>query len=688
MQSRNKYPIVNRDISWIDFNNRVLAEAKNKSLPLLERILTLSFVASNRDEYFMVRVASIYNDLKNKNTKNKKNLKSILNNIRKKIATMEEDIDATIDTLRSELKNIGINIYTKIPNDKKIYDWTKEVFKTKIAALLTPISISANSPMPLIKGKVLNLAIFLTDSQNSFINIKLPESMPRLILMPSDGETKNYILLDTIISEHIQSVFSDKKVKNVLLYRILRNAEVDPSDISNIKTDDFLNSIKAVLEIRKKGGVMRLDVSKNAPEELVKILSNCYQISKNEVYRLSSPLDANGFLKSLYSLEGLEEYKYKKFVPYYPKRLKEQNIFDAIKENDELLFHPYDSFEPIIDLLKTAAEDPKVLAIKQTLYRVSGNSPIIAALIEAAKAGKQVTVFIELKARFDEQNNIIWGEMMQRAGCQVIYGLMNLKTHSKITLIIRQEDENLVNYLHLGTGNYHDGTAKSYTDLSLLTCNEKLGNDAVQFFHILTGFGHTKGMNSLITAPNTLRDTLSKLIMHEAEKASLGIPASIDAKMNALVDPKIVKALYKASMAGVKINLIVRSACSLVPGIKDISENITVKSIVGRHLEHCRIFRFNNGGEPLLYLSSADWMPRNLDKRVELMFPIKNEEIRERIESIFDMQLKDNQKSWILQSDGSYHKIDDAEIVNAVNCQEEFIKNYGMRFVDEEEDGE
>lgn len=673
---KGAFPFIDRDTSWIAFNNRVLAEAQDPSLPLLERALVLSFVESNKDEFFMVRLASHYNAQKGNKNKDKKSNKALLSHLQEKLINMDKAVDSCYNEICEELKLEGIEIHSKIPQNEEVKQWAKEVFKSRIASLLTPIAILPTRPFPLVKGKSMHLAVMLDDQPGSWATIKIPETMPRLLLMPSNDGMAHYIPLECIIQEHLSFVFGGRKIRQSIPYRVLRDAEAAFTDV---ETGDFLSNIRQVLQSRKRGRVMRLEVPKHISPELVNLLQVAFDISNKETYKQSSPLELASLLRAIYSVDGKEELKYKKYQPYCPEELQSGNLFDAISEKDHLLFHPYDSFDPVIRLIHDSINDPQVLAIKQTLYRVSGNSPIIAALIEAAKAGKQVTVFIELKARFDEQNNIIWGEMMERAGCQVIYGLPGLKTHSKITLIVRNENDKPKHYLHLGTGNYHDGTAKSYTDLSLLSCNQKLGNDAVQFFHILTGYGRTSGMNSLITAPDTLRDKLSALIAHEAELAEQGVEARIDAKMNALVDPKIVESLYKASQAGVKINLIVRSACSLVPGIEGISENIRVISIVGRHLEHARIFRFSNDGEPLMFASSADWMPRNLDKRVELMFPIKSEEIRKRLEYILKVQLMDTEKAWELQADGRYVRMRNKAHSLPINAQECFMQSKTLR---------
>ncbi len=670
----DKQPMTDRDLSWIMFNNRVMAEATDVNLPLLERALSLSFVSSNEDEFFMVRVAALYNTKKLTKGIDKRFVKDLISEIRRNIVDMDNNMDAIAEGIRNELKTKGIHIYTKMPNDENIIKWSKEVFKTRIAPLLTPIAILPTRPFPLAKGKSLHMAVMLDDQPGSWATVKMPDKMPRLLMVPSDDGKTRMMLLDAIIAEHISSIFGRRKIRYLTPYRILRDAEAEFTDI---ETGDFLSSVRGVLKTRKRGDVMRLEVSKNAPQELVALLAESFKIKSREIYYLSSPLDTASYMRALYKIPGFDELRYPKYEPYMTKELAENNLFDEISKGDILLFHPYESFDPIVRLLKDAAQDPNVLAIKQTLYRVSGDSPIIAALIEAAQLGKQVTVFIELKARFDEENNIIWGEMMERAGCQVIYGLPGLKTHSKITLVVRNEGDTTKHYLHLGTGNYHDGTAKSYTDLSLLTVNEKLGNDAMQFFHILTGYGQTTGMNSLITAPDTLRDKLMALIRRETENAKAGIPARIDGKMNALVDTKIIRALYKASQAGVKIKLMVRSACCLMPGIPGLSENIKVRSIVGRHLEHARIYRFANGGEPEMYLSSADWMPRNLDKRVELMFPIKNEEIRQRIDEIMEIQHLDTVKAWELTPSGHYVRVRNMHPKHVLNAQEVFMATHG-----------
>lgn len=677
MQKKKKMKtmISNRELSWIKFNNRVLAEAQDKSLPLLERALTLSFVSSNEAEFFMVRVASNLQSYKKAKTeKDKKKYSKLLKDIRNDICDMDETQDSLVEEITELLIKKNLIIHTKIPDDETLAKWCYDVFSNRISPLLTPMAIMPNRPFPLIKGKSLNIAAVLNDQPGSWATIKLPDSLPRMMIMPSNDNRTHIILLETLVLKYLEQVFGGRKVRYSTCYRLIRNAEAEFTDV---ETGDFLSSVRGVLQKRKRGRVVRLDMPEKTAPQLVSMLSDCFKVTPEKIYKHKAPLNIASMMKSLYSVPGFEELRYKKYIPRLPQRILSNDLFTEIAKKDILLFHPYDSFDPIVIMIEKASQDPQVLAIKQTLYRVSGDSPIIAALIAAAKAGKQVTVFIEIKARFDEQNNILCGELMERAGCQVLYGISGLKTHSKITLIVRQEEELIRNYLHLGTGNYHDITAKSYTDLSLLTADEKLGNDAVQFFHILTGYGNTTGMNSLIAAPDTLRDKLTALIRTETQNAKAGLPARIDGKMNALVDKKIIAELYKASCAGVKINLIVRSACCLIPGVPNLSENISVISIVGRHLEHARIFRFENACEPKLFLSSADWMPRNLDKRVELMFPIKDNDIKERIENILKLQQADNVKASKLNNKGIYEPLKTKAMNYKLNAQEVLMRTHG-----------
>nr|MCR5655392.1 polyphosphate kinase 1 [Lachnospiraceae bacterium] len=486
---------------------------------------------------------------------------------------------------------------------------------------------------------------------------QVPSVLSRVIEIPSakNVEGRSFIFLEEVIARNMEALFLNYEIVAVCPFRIMRNADLS---IEEEEAEDLLAEIEKQLKKRQWGEAIRLELPTGVSKELLKIVRKELDISQEEIYTVSGPLDLT-VLMQLYGIDGFEHLKDKKYKPQPVVLLPEGcNIFDEIKKQDILLHHPYETFQPVVDFVKSAAKDPGVLAIKQTLYRVSGNSPIIAALAQAAENGKQVSVLVELKARFDEENNIVWAKKLEQAGCHVIYGLVGLKTHSKITLIVRKEDDGIRRYVHLGTGNYNDSTAKLYTDLGLLTCREDIGEDATAVFNMLSGYSEPKGWNKLSVAPLWLKDRFLYLIKREQRFAESGEEAHITAKMNSLCDPDIIAALYEASTAGVTIDLIVRGICCLRTGVKGVSENIRVRSVVGTFLEHSRIFCFENGGSKEYYLASADWMPRNLNKRVEIMFPIEQEDLKERVAHVLDCLLRDTKKAQLLHDDGTYERVD------------------------------
>ena len=530
--------------------------------------------------------------------------------------------------------------------------------------VLTAMAVDSSRPFPLIRNKSLNIGALITrkeaeegkEQEMDFATVQVPSVLPRVVVLPEgkNGE-KRGILMEEVIERNIGKLFLNYNVVCAHPYRIMRNADlsIDEDDAS-----DLLKEIQKQLKKRQWGEVIRLEVEEGIDERLLKILEKEFHIKKQDIFFIPGPLDLT-FLMKLYGIEGFDSLKTPKYIPQpVPGMNEEEDIFTQIRKGDILLHHPYMTFDPVVDFVRQAAKDPDVLAIKQTLYRVSGNSPIIAALAQAAENGKQVSVLVELKARFDEENNINWAKMLEKAGCHVIYGLVGLKTHSKITLVVRREEDGIRRYVHLGTGNYNDSTAKLYTDCGILTCAEPIGEDATAVFNMLSGYSEPKKWNYLSVAPIWLRDKFLKLIEREKDNAKAGKPAHIIAKMNSLCDQKIIAALYEASAAGVKIELIIRGICCLKVGIPGISENISVRSIVGNFLEHSRIFYFLNNGQEELYMGSADWMPRNLDKRVEILFPVLDEKLKKEVKHILDIQLADNVKAHVMQADGSYGKID------------------------------
>ncbi len=660
----------NRELSWLSFNHRVLEEAKNLENPILERGKFLAIVSSNLDEFFMVRVASLKEQVKA--DYNKADFSGMTPNMQLEAISerthkmVEEQYNSYARSYVPMLKKAGIEILETKELNTEQKKYIKRYFKDFVYQVLTPLAVDSSRPFPHILNKSLNVAVLLKkDGKNQFATVQVPSVLPRFVKLPASAEgKKSFILLENIIIEFIEDLFLGCDVISASPYRLTRNGDLQ---VDEDEANDLLLEIEKSLKKRKWGEAIRLEVSRNIDKKLFKKLNNAVGLEKEDIYYINGPIDIT-FLMKLSFLKGYDHLRFEKFSPVVNEKLSDMSsIFRAIREEDILLSHPFDSFEPVVDLIKKAAMDKKVLAIKQTLYRVSGDSPIIGALAVAAESGKQVTVLVELKARFDEENNIAWARRLEKAGCHVIYGLVGLKTHSKVTLIVRREDSGIKRYVHLGTGNYNDTTAKLYTDMGLLTANEIIGSDVSAIFNTITGYSEPPKLQLLTMAPTGLRDRFYSLINRETENAKAGKPASITAKMNSLCDQGIIKELYKASRAGVKIHLIVRGICSLVPGVEGVSENIKVSSIVGKYLEHSRVYIFNNAGNQEIYLSSADWMPRNLNRRVELLFPILSDEIKERINHIIDLQLRDTIKSKIKNQNNEYLRIDrrGKELINS-----------------------
>ena len=658
----------NRELSWIGFNERVLSEARDKNIPLFERLKFLSITASNLDEFFMIRVASLkdmvhagYEKPDIAGMTPKEQLKAISG---KTHELVESQYRVYTRSLIPSLKHIGLHIISRHEDlSKSQAEFADEYFEENIYPVLTPMAMDSSRPFPLVRNKTLNLGSLIKkkDSKKNkevleFATVQVPSVLPRFVELPAGKDGERYlILLEEIIERNIGKLFLSYDVVCTHPYRIMRNADLSYDED---EAADLLKEIEKQLKKRQWGEVIRLEVEEGMDKRLLKILKTEFSSKDEDIFAISGPLDLT-FLMKMYGLDGYEAYKTEKYVPQpVPALQNEDDIFTNIRKGDILLHHPYHTFDPVVDFVRRAAKDPDVLAIKQTLYRVSGNSPIIAALAQAAENGKQVSVLVELKARFDEENNIVWAKMLEKAGCHVIYGLLGLKTHSKITLVVRREETGIRRYVHLGTGNYNDSTAKQYTDLGLLTCREKIGQDATAVFNMLSGYSEPSTWNKLVVAPLWMRNRFLHLINMEAEHAKKGQKARIVAKMNSLCDRDIIAALYAASAAGVKIDLIVRGICCLKTGIPGISENITVRSIVGNFLEHARIFYFYSNGQEEIYMGSADWMPRNLDKRVEIIFPVEDENLKQELKHILHIQLEDNVKAHILQPDGTYIKPD------------------------------
>lgn len=693
----------NRELSWLEFNNRILHEARDTKNPLLERLNFLAITASNLDEFYIVRVASL-RDMASVNFEERdiagltvnEQLSLIDDKTRKLMHLMYSTYTRSlVPSLKQE--QIYISYYDELPPEMQ--STCDEYFKTELYPILTPMAVDQSRPFPLIYNRMLNLCVMLdgkgiVDSHKDdeqrivYATLQVPNVVPRLFKIEGDNNEVILIPIESIIRANLDMLFTRQMVLGSGCYRIMRNADLD---IDEDEAEDLLKEIEEQVRKRRYGQIIRLEVEDDINPDILDYIIDELKISKEDIFSVAGPIDLT-FLSKVNSLVGKDRYndlRYPEHTPAAPAMFDESldNIFDQIKAKDRLVHHPYESFEPVLEFVRQAARDPNVLAIKQTLYRVSSKSPIIASLLEAARNGKQVMVLVELKARFDEQNNINWAKKLEDAGCHVIYGLVGLKTHSKITLVVRKEEDGIRRYLHLATGNYNDITAKIYTDIGLFTASESFGEDASEFFNMLSGYSIPSTWRKLVAAPIWMKDYFIKNIRREAEFAKEGKPSRIVAKINSLVDGTIINELYKASKAGVKIDLIVRGICCLKAGIPELSENITVRSITGRFLEHSRIFLFNNGGNEDLYLASADWMPRNLDRRVELMFPVEDPDCRSRIMEILDIELSDTMRANYLYPDGNYHKLDLRGKVK-IDSQQELIRladeAVADRFVEEE----
>lgn len=675
----------NRELSWLGFNERILGEARDKKNPLFERLKFLSITASNLDEFFMVRVASLKDMVNAEYTK--KDFSGMtpqhqLNAIHDRV---HHFVSAQYSTwqrsLLPGLRQCGLQViadHEELNTEQARY--VDQYFVENVYPVLTPMAVDSSRPFPLIVNKTLNLGALLKkkneeDSELEFATVQVPAVLPRIIPIPSvEKNVKSVILLEEMIARNMSQLFLSYDVLCAHSYRIMRNADLT---IDEDEASDLLKEIQKQLKKRQWGEVIRLEVDEKTDKRLLKILKREFEIKEDSIYRTSGPLDLT-FLMKMYGLDGFDQYKEARYIPQpVPELAGKEDIFEEIRKQNILLHHPYQTFDPVVEFVRKASRDPQVLAIKQTLYRVSGNSPIIAALAQAAENGKQVSVLVELKARFDEEHNIAWAKMLERAGCHVIYGLVGLKTHSKITLIVRREEDGIRRYVHLGTGNYNDSTAKLYTDMGLLTCSEPIGEDATAVFNMLSGYSEPASWNKLSLAPLWLRERFKTMIQREISYAQNGEPAHIVAKMNSLCDPEMIAALYEASAAGVKIELIVRGICSLKVGIPGISDNISVRSIVGTFLEHTRIYYFLNGGQEEVYLASADWMPRNLDRRVEILFPIENEKLKKEVMHVLDIQLQDTMKAQVKQPDGTYEKVDRRG--KPALCAQEYFMEYARK---------
>lgn len=671
---------VNRELSWLEFDFRILNEARDKTIPLFERLKFLSITASNLDEFFMVRVASLKDMVhaKYKNTdiaglRPEEQLELIGEKTHELVALQYSTYNRS---LLPALKQQGLQIVSEHEElTEKDGNFVDRFFHDNVYPVLTPMAVDSSRPFPLIRNKSLNIAALVQKKNGAdgleFAMVQVPSGLPRIVELPADGNgERRVILLEEIIERNMKELFLNYNIVSAHPFRIMRNADFT---LDEEEAEDLLEEIQKQLKKRQWGEVIRLEVEEKVDKRLLKILKRELSVGNDDIYEINGPLDLT-FLMKMYGMSGFDELKTPSYTPQpIPAFMNDDDIFTNMRKGDILLHHPYQTFEPVVEFVRQAAKDPDVLAIKQTLYRVSGHSPIVAALAEAAERGKQVSVLVELKARFDEENNINWAKKLEKAGCHVIYGLVGLKTHCKITLVVRREEDGIRRYVHLGTGNYNDSTAKLYTDCGLMTCHPQIGEDATAVFNMLSGYSEPPTWNKLALAPLWLRSRCIRMIKREAEHARAGKPARIMAKMNSLCDKEVIANLYEASCAGVKIELVIRGICCLKAGIPGLSENITVHSIVGNFLEHARILYVENDGSPEVYMGSADWMPRNLDKRVEIMFPVEDPELKKLVIHILQVQLEDNVKAHVLQPDGTYEKIDKRGKV-LVCAQEQFCE--------------
>jgi polyphosphate kinase len=679
---------INRELSLLDFNSRVLEEAQDDRHPILERAKFLAIYSSNTDEFFMVRVAGLMQqvaayvtDVPADGLTPTEQLRAI----RKKVRANLKVMPACYHELHQKLAEAGVYLHKYSELSQSQRQAADEYFRNEIFPVLTPLAFDPGRPFPHISSLSLNLAVIVRNPETGdkqFARIKVPNTLPRLVpVKRSRSDTRRvhrFIWLEDLITHNLPGLFPGYEIVEHYIFRITRNADLE---IEADEASDLLEVIEATVRQRRFGFVVRLTVAKEMPDTIRQILTQNLSVNPEDVYETSLPLG----LSSLMSLLSIDrpDLKDSPYVPVAPPRLRKsdhpQEIFDAIREGDILLHHPYDSFGPVVDFLRTAARDPQVIAIKQTLYRAGKNSPVVDALMEARENGKQVAALVELKARFDEESNIGWARKLEREGVHVVYGFMSLKTHSKICLVVRREDDQIQRYVHLSTGNYNAVTANIYTDLGLFTCKPEFGADASDLFNALTGYSRKYDYHKFLVAPDTLRSSFAALIAREIKLAQQGRPAKLIFKMNSLIDPAFIRQIYQASQAGVQIELLVRGICGLRPGIPGLSDNIRVVSIVGRFLEHTRIYYFHNDGNPDILIGSADLMPRNLDRRIETLFPIEDFNLKQQCIEILEIAAADNVNARLLRADGSYSRVRAREGEARRNSQEEFMNRAKSR---------
>jgi polyphosphate kinase len=673
---------INRELSFLEFNQRVLAQAFDESVPLLERLRFLCISSSNLDEFFEIRVAGLKQLLELGSGQFATDTLSLSEQLgavhQRAIRLCNEQYRCLNEVLMPALQAQGISLQGRAAWSPAAEKWLERYFEHEIEPVLSPLGLDPARPFPRIQNKSLNFIVklrgkdaFGRDSEHAIV--QAPRSLPRVVPVPNEGSERTLMLLSVIVHTFVQKLFAGIEVLGCYQFRVTRNSDlfVDEEEI-----DDLRRALEGELAHRRYGAAVRLETSSDCPEDMVQFLLQQFALTDVDSYRIPGPVNLNR-LSAIYDLVQRPDLKYPIFTPGLPKRLvANSDMFAVIRQNDMLLHHPYQSFAPVMDFLRLAAADPQVLAIKQTLYRAGNESPVVDALVAAANAGKDVTVIVELRARFDEEANIELSNRLQEAGAHVMYGVVGYKTHAKIAMVVRREPGGIRRYCHLGTGNYHPKTARAYTDYGLLTCDEVIGQDVHELFLQLTSLTQTPKMSRLIQSPFGMHAAVISKVSREAEHARAGRPARIIAKMNSLVEPQTIEALYRASCAGVRIDLIVRGVCALRPGLPGVSENIEVRSLVGRFLEHSRVFCFDNGGEPEMYCASADWMERNFFRRVEIAFPISRDTHRERILRDLDLCLHDNSLAWRLQSDGTYKRVERKPDERPVNAQNELLAIY------------
>ncbi len=684
----------NRELSWLQFNQRVLEEAMDPTVPLLERLKFLAITASNLDEFFKVRVGGLQQQKKQRRTSRDpagltphQQLQAISRHARQMV---HDQYDCFLADLAPALHTARIREWRIDQLDAEQLRYMERTFTDLIYPVITPMAVRPDQPFPLLVDTLLHVAFVLeqpakaagatTDEPPPLAVIPLPSVLPRFLTLPT-SEGYGYVLLEEVVQWFSETLFHGRVVKQAGVFRLTRNADLS---VREDEAPDLLAGMEMVLDERRVSDCIRLGVEASMPPGLIKRLQAALQVESPFLFRIPGPLDLADYMR-LASMSGFEEYQEAQWTPICPPDLRPpESMFATLRQRDVLLIHPYESFEPVVRLVDEAADDPGVLAIKQTLYRTSADSPVVAALARAAEKGKHVTALVELKARFDEARNMEWARALERVGVQVIYGVRGLKTHAKVCIIIRREATGIQRYVHFGTGNYNEKTARLYTDISYMTASEEYGADAATFFNTIAGYGQVVVFNKLEAAPLTLRDRLVEYIDGEAERCAQGQPGHIMAKINSLADPDLITALYRAAQAGVRIQLLVRGICTLRPGVPGLSEGIEVISVVDRFLEHSRICYFRHGGDPLYFISSADWMPRNLDRRIELLVPVADPDGCLRLRSILETGLKDNVKGRWLQPDGTYKRPTVSKRARRIRSQEHFLNKAAQRLLSDE----